>query len=74
MTEHVLAAWSDEAQGRRVNVHEIAPGIVYRDARVTVTAFNGGYRFQTADRSDRDQRRCESQAKRSSGNATAATH
>ena len=44
---------------RLVNVHEIAPGVVYRDERVTVTAFavpHGaaqafGYRFQTADRS-----------------------
>jgi ribonuclease BN (tRNA processing enzyme) len=44
---------------RIVNVHEIAPGVVYRDERVTVTAFpvsHGaaqafGYRFQTADRS-----------------------
>jgi ribonuclease BN (tRNA processing enzyme) len=50
MTEHVLAAWADEAGSRRVNVHEIAPGIVYRDAKVTVTAFSGGYRFQTPDR------------------------
>jgi ribonuclease BN (tRNA processing enzyme) len=51
MTEHVLAAWADEAEGHRVNVHEIAPGVVYRDEQVTVTAFTGGYRFQTADRS-----------------------
>ena len=50
MTEHVLAAWSDEVQGRRVNVHETTPGVVYRDAKVTVIAFNAGYRFQTADR------------------------
>jgi ribonuclease BN (tRNA processing enzyme) len=54
MTEHVLAAWKDEArndaQKYRVNVHEIAPGIVYRDVRVTVTTLAGGYRFQTADR------------------------
>ena len=50
MTEHVLAAWPDEAGSRRVNVHEIAPGVVYRDDKVTVTAFTGGYRFQTADR------------------------
>jgi ribonuclease BN (tRNA processing enzyme) len=50
-TEHVLAAWSDDVQGRRVNAHEIAPGIVYRDAKVTVTAFSGGYRLQTSDRS-----------------------
>lgn len=50
LTEHVLAAWSDETQGRRVNVHEIKPGVVYRDAKVTVIAFNAGYRFQTTDR------------------------
>jgi ribonuclease BN (tRNA processing enzyme) len=60
MTDHVLAAWSDEVQGRRVNVHEIAPGIVYRDAQLTVTALESrqaesraptfGYRFQSADR------------------------
>lgn len=51
MTEHVLAAWKDEAQGPRVNVHEIAPGVVYRDPRITVTASAGGYRLRTADRS-----------------------
>jgi ribonuclease BN (tRNA processing enzyme) len=50
MTEHVLATWSDDVQGR-VNVHETKPGIVYRDAKVTVTAFSGGYRLQTSDRS-----------------------
>ena len=46
--------------GYKVRVHEIAPGIVYRDANVTVTAFavkHGtwdqafGYRFDTPDRS-----------------------
>ena len=31
MTEHVLAAWKDDVQGPRVNVHEIASGVVYRD-------------------------------------------
>jgi ribonuclease BN (tRNA processing enzyme) len=50
MTEHVLAAWSGEVQGRRVNAHEIRSGVVYRDTRVTVVAFDGGYRFQTGDR------------------------
>jgi ribonuclease BN (tRNA processing enzyme) len=50
MTEHVLAAWSGDVLGRRVNVHETRPGVVYRDAKVTVIAFNAGYRFQTADR------------------------
>lgn len=47
LTDHVLAAWNDAVQ---VNAHEIAPGLVYRDDKITVTAFNGGYRFQTADR------------------------
>jgi ribonuclease BN (tRNA processing enzyme) len=45
--------------GYKVVVHEIKPGVVYRDANVTVTAFavkHGtwdqafGYKFQTADR------------------------
>ena len=48
--EHVLAAWQDDVQGPRVNVHEIASGVVYRDPRITVTASAGGYRLQTADR------------------------
>lgn len=46
-------------QGHSVNAHEItAPGIVYKDANVTVTAFptkhamaSYGYRFDTRDRS-----------------------
>lgn len=45
--------------GYRVDVHEIEPGVVYKDANVTVTAFRVdhgswplayGYRFQTPDR------------------------
>ena len=44
--------------GWKVNVHEVKPGVVFRDANVTVTAFpvrHGtiaafGYRFVTADR------------------------
>ena len=44
--------------GWKVNVHEIKPGVVFKDANVTVTAFavrHGnvdayGYRFATADR------------------------
>jgi ribonuclease BN (tRNA processing enzyme) len=45
--------------GYKVNVHEILPGVVYRDQNVTVTAFavhHGkwahayGYRFETPDR------------------------
>jgi len=72
MTEHVLAAYSvdietrtnadgnqhDFPQGSRVNAHDIGPGVVYKDAKVTVTAFatkhamqSYGYRFDTPDRS-----------------------
>jgi ribonuclease BN (tRNA processing enzyme) len=71
MTEHIVAAYAEDIRIRRsggepahqydpriVNVHEIAPGVVYRDDKVAVTAFavdHGaaqafGYRFQTADR------------------------
>lgn len=52
MTDHVLAAWSEDiavrtgAQGEAegvappaVHVHEIEPGVVYHDSLVTVTAF-----------------------------------
>ena len=47
------------AEGHGVNAHEIAgPGVVYKDANVTVTAFptkhameSYGYRFDTPDRS-----------------------
>ena len=76
MTSHVLAAWAEDIKIRqgpverplidasdayRVNVHEVSPGVVYKDSNVTVTAFNVkhgewgarafGYRFQTPDRS-----------------------
>lgn len=71
MTDHVLLAWQADVDvrtkglekrspgGAAVEVHEIEPGIVYRDANVKVTAFpvhHGewpqafGYRFDTADR------------------------
>lgn len=72
MSEHLVAAYSDDIQVRRtggepahkydprtLNVHEIVPGVVFKDDRVTVTAFavtHGGwaqafgYRFQTPDR------------------------
>lgn len=72
MTEHVLAAYSadfetrmkDRAsyaratpEGHAVDAHEVQPGVVYRDANVTVTAFatthameSFGYRFDAADR------------------------
>jgi ribonuclease BN (tRNA processing enzyme) len=46
------------AEGHAVNAHEVTPGVVYKDANVTVTAFptkhaltSYGYRFDTADRS-----------------------
>ena len=74
MTEHVLAAYQadfetrmkDRAlytvgafrEGHAVNAHEVKPGVVYKDANVTVTAFatkhameSYGYRFDTQDRS-----------------------
>jgi ribonuclease Z len=74
MTEHVLAAYSEDfaartrdralftvgafPEGHAVNAHEIQPGVVYKDANVTVTAFatkhaleSFGYRFDAPDRS-----------------------
>ncbi len=71
MTDHILAAYDEDIQNRlhgsqpqnatgiRVEVHEIAPGPIYADANVEVSAFavpHGawdhafGYRFETADR------------------------
>lgn len=71
MTENVLRAWQIDVDGRtnglnqhnssgcKVNAHEIAPGIIYRDRNVAVTAFavrheemanSFGYRFDTPDR------------------------
>lgn len=72
MARHLVAAYEDDIRIRTtggeprhkydprvVAVHEISPGIVYKDDRVTVTAFSVphggwrqafGYRFQTADR------------------------
>jgi ribonuclease Z len=71
MTSHIERAWEEDVQVRRrgleqanatgykVNVHEIQPGVVYRDENVTVTAFpvkHGtwkeayGYKFETRDR------------------------
>jgi ribonuclease BN (tRNA processing enzyme) len=66
MTEHLIEAYTVRRPASRrgnpdvqVNVHEITPGVVYKDNNVTVTAFPVkhadniayGYRFQTADRS-----------------------
>ena len=72
MTEHILQAYRidietrtnpegdqrSNAEGWKVNAHEIKSGVIYKDARVTVTAFptqhgmeSYGYRFDTPDRS-----------------------
>lgn len=72
MTEHLLEAYRVDIEtrtnpdgnqrtfpeGHNVNAHEITPGVIYKDANVTVTAFptkhameSYGYRFDTADRS-----------------------
>ncbi len=75
MTAHILEAYREDiairtrdkrtlgrpeqAEGYRVNAHEIEPGVIYRDENVTVTAFRVrhgavpdafGYRFETPDR------------------------
>lgn len=69
MTDAVLSAYSVDIENRvkergeprasLVAAHEIVPGVVYKDANVTVTAFRVkhgdleayGYRFDTPDRS-----------------------
>lgn len=71
MTDHIMAAYAEDMDiringlergnpaGYKVNVHEIAPGIIYKDANITVKAFavhHGtwphalGYRFETPDK------------------------
>ena len=71
MTEHILKAYDQDVRiridglepanttGYKVRVHEIAPGLIYQDDNVRVTAFavrHGswrhafGFRFETADR------------------------
>jgi ribonuclease BN (tRNA processing enzyme) len=71
MTDHLLAAYGEDIDirtnglehgnrtGYKVNAHEIKPGVVYKDANVTVKAFlvhHGswkeayGYRFETPDK------------------------
>ena len=71
MTEHLLEAYRIDIEtrtnpdgnqrgfpeGHKVNAHEVSPGVVYKDANVTVTAFatkhameSYGYRFDTPDR------------------------
>jgi ribonuclease BN (tRNA processing enzyme) len=72
MTEHLLEAYRVDIEtrtnadgnqrtfpeGYKVNAHEIGPGVVYKDANVTVTAFatkhameSYGYRFDAPGRS-----------------------
>lgn len=72
MARHIEAAYSKDIDVRvhglekgnaaaySIDVHEVQPGVVYKDATVTVTAFavahgswdySYGYRFDTADRS-----------------------
>lgn len=72
MTEHILQAYRIDIETRtnpegnqrhfpegwKVNAHEIKPGVIYKDEKVTVTAFatkhameSYGYRFDTPDRS-----------------------
>ena len=71
MTEHIIRAYKQDLDmrlfggepsnktGYKVNAHEIKPGVIYKDANVTVKAFavkHGswkhayGYRFETPDR------------------------
>ena len=71
MTDHILKAYAEDidirlhgleygnAEGYKVNVHEIKEGLVYKDANITVKAFRVphgswpeafGYRFETADK------------------------
>jgi ribonuclease BN (tRNA processing enzyme) len=72
MTEHILQAYRIDIETRtnpdgnqrrfpdgwKVHAHEIKPGVIYKDEKVTVTAFatkhameSYGYRFDTPDRS-----------------------
>lgn len=71
MTNHIMAAYKEDmdirikgleygnAEGYKVNVHEVIPGIIYKDTNVTVKAFRVihgswpeafGYRFETKDK------------------------
>ena len=72
MTEHILQAYKidietrtnrdgdqrENTEGWKVRAHEIKPGVIYKDSKITVTAFptkhaleSYGYRFDTPDRS-----------------------
>lgn len=71
MTDNIERAWAKDINirtngleqgnttGYKVEAHEVDPGVIYKDANVTVTAFEVkhgswdqafGYKFQTADR------------------------
>lgn len=71
MTDHILAAYKEDmdvringleygnAEGYKVNVHEIKEGIIYKDTNIVVKAFKVhhgsweeafGYRFETKDK------------------------
>jgi len=70
MTSHIMQAWQVDADirtkgleqrnrsGLTVNAHDVRPGVIFKDEKVTVTAFPAahgeleafGYRFQTPDR------------------------
>jgi ribonuclease BN (tRNA processing enzyme) len=71
MTDHVMKAWAEDVDvrlhdlepakpaGYEVRAHEVKPGLVYKDARVSVRAFavphgawkrSFAYRFDTPDR------------------------
>lgn len=60
MTEHILQAYRIDietptnpegnqraiSEGWKVNAHEIKPGVIYKDANVTVTAFATNMRWR----------------------------
>ncbi|MEO7531586.1 MAG: MBL fold metallo-hydrolase [Sediminibacterium sp.] len=71
MTDHIMQAYKEDmdiringleygnAEGYKVNVHEIIPGIIYKDSNITVKAFRVkhgswseafGFRFETPDK------------------------
>lgn len=71
MTDNIERAWAKDINirihgleqgnttGYKIQAHEVAPGVIYKDANVAVTAFEVkhgswdqafGYKFQTADR------------------------
>jgi ribonuclease BN (tRNA processing enzyme) len=63
MTEHILRAYRNDVETRtspggdqrgnlegwKVNAHEIKPGVIYKDAKITVTAFPRSTRWRATD-------------------------